>query len=288
VPNDYPYFPFYVDDFSADENVEAMNTLEVGSYILLLCKAWKQEPRGTLPADDAVLARWARLIPSDWSAAKPRVLAAFRLGSDGRWHQKRMELEARKLRERNIKRSKAGKEGAAARWQTHAIANADAMRSQCDSMPRASDSLFGSDSLDSSSPSEEKKGKKGRRERRKGGGAGGGKPRERDLLFDAVAEVTGLDPSIRSNGSLIAGVCSQLRESDADPAYGPEDVRKLAEVWPTCAGWTADTPLTPPCVAKYIAWSRNPPKQPHLNGKAPETLAEKIQRLKPKESQRDG
>ncbi len=146
MPNEFPYFPFYVDDFAADGKVEAMTTLEVGSYILLLCKAWKEQPRGTLPDDEAVLARWSRLSPTQWSEVAPRVLACFRLSTDGRWHQKRMELEARKLLDLTNKRSKNGKLAAEARWQ-HANALqsqceriADALPTQCDSMPRASES----------------------------------------------------------------------------------------------------------------------------------------------------
>lgn len=140
MPNDYPYFPFYVDDFVSDGNVEAMTTLEVGAYTLLLCKAWKEKPRGTLPDDDVVLARWARVTPDQWREVRPRVLACFRLGRDGRWHQKRMELEARKLHDLSNKRSQAGREGAKGRWQTHGKRIDLPLRSQCDSMPRASDS----------------------------------------------------------------------------------------------------------------------------------------------------
>lgn len=108
-----PYFPFYVKDFSADSVVEAMSTLEIGSYTLLLCKAWHEEPPGSLPNNDTVLARWARLDPTTWQDCKPGVLAAFKLGTDNRWHQKRMRTEFSKMMTLIQKRSEAGKKGAA-------------------------------------------------------------------------------------------------------------------------------------------------------------------------------
>lgn len=83
-----PYFPFYPKDFAADDAVELMSTKAVGAYILLLCKAWHQDPPASLPNDDRVLARWSRLEPDDWREVKPEVVAAFTVGSDGRLHQK--------------------------------------------------------------------------------------------------------------------------------------------------------------------------------------------------------
>lgn len=50
------------------------------------------------------------------------------------------------------------------------------------------------------------------------------KPRERDPLFDAIAEVTASDP--KASGSHIAKVAKSLRE--AEPPYTPEEVRRWA------------------------------------------------------------
>ena len=95
--NKPPGFLFYVDDFVSDGKVEAMTTEEVGAYILLLCKAWREEPPGSIPDDDRILARWARMDSERWSACRTGVLAAFTLGTDARWHQKRMRKEFQKL-----------------------------------------------------------------------------------------------------------------------------------------------------------------------------------------------
>jgi uncharacterized protein YdaU (DUF1376 family) len=122
-----PYFPFYVNDFSADAKVEAMATIEVGAYILLLCKAWMETPPGTLPNNDRLLSRWARLPDDRWLEHKQYILAPFTLENDGRYHQKRMEKEHLKMLEIIEARKKAGKQGAKSRWQTHGKGNGKRM-----------------------------------------------------------------------------------------------------------------------------------------------------------------
>lgn len=114
-----PAFQFYPQDFAADSKVEAMSTEAVGAYILLLCKAWREEPPGSLPDDDDVLARWSRMSLARWIELRATVLAPFMLGKDSRWHQKRMRREYSELVERRKVRTAAGAAGAAARWQTH-------------------------------------------------------------------------------------------------------------------------------------------------------------------------
>lgn len=113
-----PAFLFYPDDFSCDGKVEAMTTEEVGAYILLLCKAWRESPAGSIPNDDAVLARWTRLAPDRWAECKPKVLAAFSLGTDSRWHQSRMRKEYETLMISRKKKITAGIKGALSRWSS--------------------------------------------------------------------------------------------------------------------------------------------------------------------------
>lgn len=110
-----PWFAFYPRDFSSDGKVEAMTTTEVGCYILLLCKAWNEEPAGTLPDDDQSLARWSRVTTEMWTTFKGRVMAPWTLGADGRWHQKRMKEEAARADEISTQRAKAGRASGKAR-----------------------------------------------------------------------------------------------------------------------------------------------------------------------------
>lgn len=117
-------FLFDVDAFESDGVVEAMSAEQVGAYIRLLCKAWRETPCGTIPDDDEVLARWARLPAKKWIAARDRVLAAFKL-QDGRWHQKRMKQTYSELVEKKKVLSKSGQRGANNRWRGHSEANGD-------------------------------------------------------------------------------------------------------------------------------------------------------------------
>ncbi len=119
MPNHFrpPYFPFYPADFSSDGKVESMTTAAVGAYILLLCKSWREDPPASIPNDDTILARWARMNSVEWAECKPMVLAAFTLGKDNRWHQKRLRLEYDKFCMYAEKKSMAGKIGAKQRWK---------------------------------------------------------------------------------------------------------------------------------------------------------------------------
>lgn len=142
-----PAFMFYPSDFAADSKVEAMTTEAVGAYTLLLCKAWREEPPGSLPNDDFVLARWARLTSDRWTEIRLSVLAAFTLGKDSRWHQKRMRREFNQVIERRNAKSESGKRAAKSRWDSRL--HADAMRTQCD---RNADAMR-NDAISSSSSS---------------------------------------------------------------------------------------------------------------------------------------
>lgn len=146
------YFPFYPRDFASDGVVEAMSTLAVGAYVLLLCKAWFETPPGSLPEDDAVLSRWARLSEVDWSNVRNEVLAAFR--KDGnRYVQKRMTHEHAQLVVRLNALSEAGKRGGRGRKKRG--------RSQAKARPKpGSSSAFDFDYGSDSSPSGESEGEK--------------------------------------------------------------------------------------------------------------------------------
>jgi len=78
------------------------------------------------------------------------------------------------------------------------------------------------------------------------------KPRARDLLFDAIAAVTGSDP--RASGSFIGKVRAAL--ASAEPPYTPEEVRLFPAVW-AAAGM--GVPVTLGVLSKHIGWVRNPP-----------------------------
>lgn len=106
-----PFFAFYPADFANDINVEAMCTRAVGAYILLLCKAWQSDPPGSLPNNDQILARLARLDAADWAEVSAGVLACFELRTDGRWHQPRLRREYDKALAAMKAKKDAGRKG---------------------------------------------------------------------------------------------------------------------------------------------------------------------------------
>lgn len=131
-----PAFQFYVKDFSGDGKVEAMTTEFVGAYILLLCKAWFEQPCGSVPDNDAILSRWTRMDMQSWLQAKPSVMAPFKLKTDGRWYQKRMCEEFAKLQRLRKTRREAAKIAADARHSKGRKDNnldAERMRDACES-----------------------------------------------------------------------------------------------------------------------------------------------------------
>ena len=117
APEHPPAFQFYANDFASSATVEAMSTQAVGAYVLLLCKAWHQDPVGTIPENDDILSKWARVSRREWDKMRDSVLAAFVL-IDGRWHQERMKDEWQKLLTHRAERAEAGSNGAKKRWQT--------------------------------------------------------------------------------------------------------------------------------------------------------------------------
>ena len=78
------------------------------------------------------------------------------------------------------------------------------------------------------------------------------KPRPRDELFDAVAEVTASDPKV--SGSYIGRVCKLLRT--ADPPYTPDEVRRWAEL--VRRQWSHEGPPTLGMIEKHIGRVRAP------------------------------
>lgn len=125
-----PAFMFYPDDFASDGKVESMTTEGVGCYILLLCKAWRENPPATLPNDDRLLARWARVSDQRWTDLRVEVLSTFDTCDDGRLVQKRLRREYDKQASKRRQHSKSGKLGAASRWQLNGNANNDAMTTE--------------------------------------------------------------------------------------------------------------------------------------------------------------
>ncbi len=97
-----PWMPLYVGDYLADTG--HLTATEHGAYLLLLMHHWQ---RGSLPADDALLARIARIHPPHWTRTKAVLLPFFEIQEDGSWMNKRLVLEISRAGEIAQKRSQA-------------------------------------------------------------------------------------------------------------------------------------------------------------------------------------
>jgi uncharacterized protein YdaU (DUF1376 family) len=107
------WMPFYVGDYLSATG--RLTTEQHGAYLLILLDYWKNGPP---PNDDAVLAALARMSLAAWRKAKPALIGFFDI-REGLLIQKRVEKERDRTAEITEERSKAGKIGAAKRWQDH-------------------------------------------------------------------------------------------------------------------------------------------------------------------------
>lgn len=81
---------------------------EHGAYLLLIGALWNND--GKLPADDDILAGYAKLTTKEWLAIKPKLMPLFRV-SRGKLIQPRVTDDLAKYKSTSGKRKEAGKAG---------------------------------------------------------------------------------------------------------------------------------------------------------------------------------
>jgi uncharacterized protein YdaU (DUF1376 family) len=133
-----PAYLKYPKDFLTDAKVVAMSTLGVGCYTLLLDLSWFETPVASVPNDDGALARMCRVSPDEWQELKSTVLAPWRLGKDGRWHQKRLRAEYDKILRSRKAKSDAGRLGAKVKYGNNLDSSAIASLQHRYSIPSSS------------------------------------------------------------------------------------------------------------------------------------------------------
>lgn len=103
---EFPALNFYTDAYLGD--TAHLSIAEAGAYTNLLFVAWRIEDGG-LPDDDVILARYARASRAEWRRVKSAVMAYFTLCNDGKFRQKRLELERNNAREKSAKAATAAR-----------------------------------------------------------------------------------------------------------------------------------------------------------------------------------
>lgn len=134
-----PYMPLYVADYLADTT--HLSTLEHGAYVLLLMSMWRSG--GSLPDDDAKLAKFARMTSAQWARVRHTVMQFFDV-SDGVVTQSRLSREidrhANVVRQRRESGSKGGR-AKSLKTQDPALANANGLLKQPEPEPEPEDSV---------------------------------------------------------------------------------------------------------------------------------------------------
>jgi uncharacterized protein YdaU (DUF1376 family) len=105
-----PFMQLYVSDFIGD--TLHLSTEQVGAYLLLLMAMWNAG--GTLPDDEAKLARIVRLSVKKWRAVAPDLLSFFER-VDGAVRHNRLTKEMQKSEGKSQSRASAGAEGGRAK-----------------------------------------------------------------------------------------------------------------------------------------------------------------------------
>lgn len=147
---EFPALNLYTDAFLAD--TPHLGALETGAYMSLLMASWRTEDGG-LADDDVMLARMARCEKREWKRIRPVVMAFWTMCQDGKWRQKRLEIE----RENARAKSQSAARSAKARWlKDNKRQDADAERTQCgevcESHATTSTSITTSEEVDRPSP----------------------------------------------------------------------------------------------------------------------------------------
>ncbi len=99
----FPALPFWTDAYLGDTS--HLTTIEHGAYLLLLFTAWRSKDC-SLPDDDKLLARYARLSPAQWTRCAPQSSLSSMSNAKGIWRQGRLtdEYEAvKRKRDSNIR-----------------------------------------------------------------------------------------------------------------------------------------------------------------------------------------
>lgn len=117
LPSRRPWMAFYVADYLAD--TLHLSAAQHGAYLLLISHYWIH---GSLPPDEAMLQRIARLTPEEWTSCRDTLASFFKEG----WRHSRVEREMADAQEKYEKRANAGRCGGKASGNSRR-SNASAM-----------------------------------------------------------------------------------------------------------------------------------------------------------------
>ena len=113
-----PAFQLYVRRWLCSKTIARMTGDQVKAFLYMLCEAWLEEPRATLPDDEYELMGYARMDKDKWETNKNQILKAFHKGEEGRlFNETLMEVSGNKAKHEESG-SKGGKKSQANRKET--------------------------------------------------------------------------------------------------------------------------------------------------------------------------
>jgi len=112
------WFRWNPQDHEADPAVQAMTDEQRGKYERVRNTLYMRNI-GTATEDEIRV--WARCSESEWPRHREALVRAFKVRRDGRWLQRRVELEAKAARRRVERASQSGRAGARKRWSSVAV-----------------------------------------------------------------------------------------------------------------------------------------------------------------------
>lgn len=125
MADDHPYMPFWTDKYLGATT--HLNATEHGAYLLLLIVMWRQG--GSLPNDDELLRKYARLTQRQWKKVKPVIWPFFNV-SETSLCQSRLQRVFNEV----TNRREVNSANAKSRWQkTQRKDNATASKSDMQS-----------------------------------------------------------------------------------------------------------------------------------------------------------
>jgi uncharacterized phage protein (TIGR02220 family) len=128
MENKSPAFQWYPADYLSDINVILMSNEQRGCYGTLLSHEWLSNGKG-IPRDIEAIAKLCGEDSKKMAMLWKGIEKCFKPHpkDDTKLIHPRLEKERKKQNDNRKKRTKAGKQGANARWQTHGNRNATAM-----------------------------------------------------------------------------------------------------------------------------------------------------------------
>lgn len=113
---EYPALPLFTDAFIAD--TFHLNAQQTGAYFMLLMCAWRSSDC-SIPNDDKLLCRFARMTPKEWASNREVILSFWSRNAEGNFVQKRLLDERSRANDKRDKAITAGKASALKRNKRH-------------------------------------------------------------------------------------------------------------------------------------------------------------------------